>query len=294
MWGSSLDITERKKAEDALNERTTLLTGISENVTDLIFAKDREGQMIFANPATLTVIQRSLEEVIGKTDVEWSMHEEQSRRIMENDRRVLETGCAEIFDEAFGDRVFESLKAPLRDNVGNIVGVVGVARDVTELKRTQAALRESEERFRLMADSAPVLIWLAEPDRGCIWVNQQWLAFTGRNLDEELGDGWMRGIHPDDVAQCRDLYTRECARRVAFQMDYRLRRFDGEYRWVLDCAAPRLAVMANFSATSGAASTSRNERKAKRSWRERKPRLSRRIARRTISSRCFPTNYAHR
>jgi PAS domain S-box-containing protein len=246
MWGSSLDVTERKKAEEALNQRTALLTGISENITDLIFAKDREGRMIFANPATLSVVQRSLDDVIGKTDVEWSMHEEQSRRIMENDQRVLETGCAEKFDEAFGDRVFESVKAPLRDTEGHVVGIVGVARDVTELKRTQAALRESEERFRLMADSAPVLIWLAEPDRGCTWVNHQWLAFTGRKLEEEVGDGWMQGIHPDDVAQCRELYTRECARRVPFQMDYRLRRFDGEYRWVLDCAAPRFGGDGEF------------------------------------------------
>jgi len=246
IWGSSLDVTERRKAEDALNERTALLTGISENVTDLIFAKDRDGRMIFANPATLQVVQRQPEDVLGRTDLEWSKHADDSRQIVENDRHVLEEGRALKFDEAFGDRVFESVKAPLRDSAANIIGVVGVARDVTELKRAQAALKESEERFRLMADSAPVLIWLAEPNNGCTWVNQQWLAFTGRTLAEELGEGWTEGIHPDDAAHCREIYTSHCERRVRFQMDYRLRRADGEYRWILDCAAPRFGGDGEF------------------------------------------------
>jgi PAS domain S-box-containing protein len=239
VWGSSLDVTERRKAEDALMERTALLQAVSENVTDLIFAKDRDGRMMFANPATLEVVRRSKDEVIGRTDLEWTMNSEQSKRMIENDRQVLAQGITQKFEEDFGDRIFEAVKTPLRDAVGNIIGVVGVARDVTEFKETQAALRESEERFRLMADSAPVLIWLAEPGRGCTWVNQQWLTFTGRKLEEELGDGWTEGIHPEDYAQCKETYTTQCAQRVAFQIDYRLRRSDGGYRWVLDCAAPR-------------------------------------------------------
>jgi PAS domain S-box-containing protein len=246
IWGSSLDVTERKQAEEALNERTALLTAISENAPDLIFAKDKEGRMIFANSATLRVVELPEDELIGRTDLQWARRSEQAEEIVANDRRVLSEGKARTFEEHVDDRSFESVKAPLRDLEGNIIGIVGVARDVTELRRTQGALRESEERFRLMADSAPVLIWLAEPDRGCTWVNQQWLAFTGRSLEEELGDGWTNGIHPDDRAACQEIYTRECARRVPFQMDYRLRGADGEYRWVLDCAAPRFGSQGEF------------------------------------------------
>jgi PAS domain S-box-containing protein len=107
-------------------------------------------------------------------------------------------------------------------------------------KRAVAILRESEERFRLVANTAPVLIWMSGPDKLCNYFNQPWLDFTGRTLEAELGNGWLEGVHPEDLKNCLDVYTRAFDLRESFKMQYRLRRYDGEYRWLLDIGVPRL------------------------------------------------------
>jgi PAS domain S-box-containing protein len=108
-----------------------------------------------------------------------------------------------------------------------------------EQKQTGQSLRESEKRFRLMADTAPVLIWIAEADKLCTYFNQPWLDFTGRSIDLELGNGWSEGVHPEDLPSCMDTYTQAFDRREEFRMEYRLRRHDEEYRWILDIGVPR-------------------------------------------------------
>jgi PAS domain S-box-containing protein len=158
---------------------------------------------------------------------------------MDNDRRVFAEGTSLSFEERFKNRVYDSRKSPLRDASGAIVGLVGVARDVTEIKQTQGALRESEERFKLMADSAPVLIWMAEAGKGFTWFNQQWLTFSGRDLLQELGEGWFDNVHPEDAARVRHLFHTGRDRQAAFQLEFRLRRGDGVYRWLLNHSVPR-------------------------------------------------------
>lgn len=241
IWGSSLDVTERKRAEAALLKQTALLMGVTNSMTDVVFAKDTEGRFTFANPTALSVIGRSEAEVVGHTVLDWIENPEESGALIDNDRRVLSEGKSITFEERFRNRVYDSKKSPLRDASGAIVGLVGVARDMTDLKQTQGALRESEQRFRLMADSAPVLIWLAEAGKGFTWFNQQWLTFTGRDLLQELGEGWFDNVHPDDAARCRHLFQSGRERQAAFQLDFRLRRGDGMYRWVLTHAVPRFA-----------------------------------------------------
>lgn len=101
-----------------------------------------------------------------------------------------------------------------------------------------APLQVAQLQFRELADFAPVMIWHSAPDMLCDWFNKPWLDFTGRDMQEELGFGWTTGVHPDDHQRCVDVYTTAFARRERFEMEYRLRRHDGEYRWLLDTGAP--------------------------------------------------------
>ena len=104
--------------------------------------------------------------------------------------------------------------------------------------RVDQVVRESEERFRLMADTAPVLMWRGGADRRCDFFNRPWLEFTGRALERELGSGWLEGVHPEDVESCLQSYRSSFNLRQAFQMEYRLRRADGVFRWLLDTGVP--------------------------------------------------------
>ena len=109
----------------------------------------------------------------------------------------------------------------------------------TRRRRAESALRESEAHFRTMADTAPVLIWRSGIDKSRDFVNLPWLRFTGRGLAQELGHGWAECVHPDDLAQCLASFDTAFDARQAFRAEYRLRRFDGDYRWMLDTGVPR-------------------------------------------------------
>ena len=110
--------------------------------------------------------------------------------------------------------------------------------DITACKGTEHVLCESEERFRLVANTAPVLIWMSGTDKLCTFFNQGWLSFTGRSMEQELGEGWLSGVHPEDVQRCLGIYSASFDARAEFEMEYRLQRFDGEYRWIVDHGVP--------------------------------------------------------
>jgi PAS domain S-box-containing protein len=115
-----------------------------------------------------------------------------------------------------------------------------------------AAYRSIDESFRLVADSLPLLVWISGSDKRCTYLNKPWLDFTGRPLEAEIGDGWAEGIHPADLQQCLDAYVLAFDRRDSLRMEYRLRRHDGEYRWVLDNAAPLFDPGGSFAGYMGA------------------------------------------
>ena len=121
----------------------------------------------------------------------------------------------------------------------------------SEMVLSNNRLRESEERFRLVANTAPVLIWMSGPDKLCNYFNRPWLEFTGRPLEAELGNGWANGVHPEDLRGCMDTYTNAFDRRESFKMQYRLRRNDGEYRWVFNIGVPRFDPDGSFAGYIG-------------------------------------------
>jgi PAS domain S-box-containing protein len=124
--------------------------------------------------------------------------------------------------------------------------IFAIIHDITERLQTQEKIKESEERFRTMANSTPALIWMSGTDTLCNYFNQTWLDFTARTLEQEMGNGWATGIHPDDLQTCLDIYLNSFNARQSFSMEYRLHHADGTYHWLLDNGMPRFTADGNF------------------------------------------------
>ena len=132
-----------------------------------------------------------------------------------------------------------------------IEAVVINYRDITGRKHSQEALEESERRFRTMADTAPVMIWMSEANGFYSFCNKAWLSFTGQAVGNELGNGWKKQIHPDDSVRCMQVYLKAFEAKEEFTLDYRLKRADGVYRWVLDTGVPRFSSEGYFGGFIG-------------------------------------------
>lgn len=124
---------------------------------------------------------------------------------------------------------------------------------VQQRENAERSSRESEERFRIMANSAPVLIWMSGRDTLRDFFNRGWLDFTGRIMEQELGTGWAESVHAEDVRRCMEIHNSSCEARQPFEIEYRLRRFDGEYRWILDRGVPRHDFNGDFVGYIGSA-----------------------------------------
>jgi len=122
-----------------------------------------------------------------------------------------------------------------------------------QMQHVERTLRESEKRFRTLADTAPMLVWMSGCDKACEFFNKVWLDFTGRTLEQERGDGWVQGVHPEDLSLCLAVYGQSFDKRVPFEMEYRLRDRNGVYRWILDKGVPRYAPHGEFLGYIGCA-----------------------------------------
>lgn len=146
----------------------------------------------------------------------------------------------------------EALETQVRDRTAELaVANRRLEEQLQESRKAELALRASEGRFRLMADHAPVLIWISDTTKACTWFNKPWLDFVGRRMDQEIGNGWSENVHPDDLARCLTIYVDSFDARREFTMEYRLRRQDGAWRWILDHGIPRHELDGSFAGYIG-------------------------------------------
>lgn len=140
----------------------------------------------------------------------------------------------------------------MRDSNGEITGIMAIAMEVTFQTMARKKIEESEKRFRNMADTTPVLIWMSDTQRLCNYFNKAWLKFTGRPMDAEMGNGWIESIHAEDLQKSLYTYVTAFEKREEFYLEFRLRRYDGKYRWISNHAVPRISVDGTFEGYIGA------------------------------------------
>jgi len=229
---------------------STLLAAIAESSDNAIISTTLDGLVTFWSPAAERMFGYSASEMIGRpvaTIILSSLVDKERtlmNRLAENGRMVRNES---IRVRKGGQQVkVAATFSAVRDGAGTIVEIVSIVRDVTEAQRGGLVRRESEERFRAMADSTPVMIKSAGVDGELDFVNKPFLEFTGRRMDEMLGIGWAENIHPEDLQGCFEFRTTAFCERRLFQHEYRLRRHDGEYRWIVDTDVPRFDADGKF------------------------------------------------
>jgi PAS domain S-box-containing protein len=247
--GTVADITERKKAEEALRNSERMYRAIGESIDYGVWVCDAEGRHIYASESFLNLIGMTQEEcqAMGWTQ---ALHPDDVDQTIAAWRECVRTG--EMWDVEHRFRsasgTWQPILArgvPVRDDRGEIIAWVGINLDISQLKKVEDELRESEARFRSMADNSPVLIWM-NGLYGCQYVNKQYLKFCGATHEEVLGAGWTRFVHPDDVGSYLAMYEEAFKKRAPFESLVRLRRADGEYRWLTSTGAPRFGANGAF------------------------------------------------
>jgi PAS domain S-box-containing protein len=152
-------------------------------------------------------------------------------------RRVLADGQIRWI-AARGRVEFDAQRKPVK--------LRGVAQDITARKLAEEQVRESERRFLSTVNSAPVLIWMSGLDKGCVFINQPLLEFLGQTMEQTRGNAWAECVHPEDRANCLKTISESFDARKPFMLEYRMRRFDGQYRWFLDHGVPRYDARKEF------------------------------------------------
>ena len=213
-------------------ERITLMNPVAENLTGW-----SQAEAFGRHVAEVFVIQNSLTGEPAEIPVTRVIREGRVVGLANHTMLLARDGASHhIADSA----------APIRSARGELQGVVLVFRDVSEEYLLREELANSELHFRALANSGQALVWTAGADMKFDYFNEPWLRFTGRSLEQELGQGWLEGVHPDDRARCAEIYRAAFDRREPFSMEYRLRHASGEYRWIIGQGSARFGSQGQF------------------------------------------------
>jgi len=251
----ALQVSQTAERRERERYQTTLAS-----IGDAVIATDAEGRITFMNSLAerLTGWSFSTARGRGLSEVFVILQEETRVPIDNPVRRVLQQNTttgplsrAVLVSQRGTEFPIEDNAAPIREPDGSVSGAILVFHDTSDRRAAERQVEESETRFRIMADAAPVLIWMTDTEGACDWFNRPWLEFTGRTLAEEIGEGWQASLHPDDVALWTKTYREAFERRGLFSLQYRRKRADGAYRWMLVSGRPRLAAGGEFAGYIG-------------------------------------------
>ncbi|WP_206757972.1 PAS domain-containing hybrid sensor histidine kinase/response regulator [Cylindrospermum sp. FACHB-282] len=234
-------LRERKQAEAALRENNLLLRSILESTPDLIVVKDCEGHYVALNSNAAKFIGKSVEDFINKDDFEM-FPADVAREMITKDSQILATGITESYEEYLSNGnesgIFLTTKGPWRDAEGNNLGIIATTRNITERKQAEIALQYSEGRFRSLIEATTNIVWVANAEGEFVTEQIQWSTFTGQSFEESRGFGWLNQIHPEDRAYTLDVWSKALNNQALYEIEYRVRRENGEYCYMNARAVP--------------------------------------------------------
>ncbi|WP_257456894.1 PAS domain S-box protein [Archangium lipolyticum] len=273
------------------SERRHLLNLFAQAPSFMCFLRGREHVFELANPAYGQLVgqrelvgkpvRQALPEVVGQGFVELldQVFTTGEPFIGRGVRVLLQRHAGAPQEEAYVDFIYQ----PIQGANGTVAGIFVQGHDITDQKRMEAALKESEARFRNMADHAPVMLWVTDPSGACTYLNKSWYEFTGQTEETGLGFGWLAATHPDDVKRAEAIFLEANAKQAPFQLEYRLRRKDGEYRWAIDAASPRYSPSGEYLGYIGSVIDITESKRAEEEMRRFNQQLERRVQERTAA-----------
>ncbi len=240
IWGTQRNITEQKQTA----EKIKLLASLVEETADVLTSADLDFKPTTWNKAAERIYGLSAAQVIGK-DLRNHIQLEYKNATQQSVRATISKSGEWRGEMQFirpTDQRLVTLLATfktLKDENANLVGHVIAATDITERKEAELKLEESEKRFRDVADSAPVMVWMSNADNETVYVNKPWTDFTGISINRFYSGTWQTLVHPEDAAQAIDQFNKNFSQHKPITIVYRLKKDSGEYRWVLDTGIPR-------------------------------------------------------
>jgi len=221
-----------------------------------IVITDASGKILWTNPAFSRLSGYELVDVMGRSPGELLRSGQQDQPFYKHLWDTILAGQVwhgELINKRKNGTLYneELTITPVRVGGGDITHFIAIKQDISQRKTMERQLRESELLFSSVANSVPALIWMTGTDRSCTWFNESWLNFTGRTLEQEIGQGWTAHIHPDDQLVRLNKFNEGFTNKQPYALEYRLRRHDGEYRWILGQARPRYDASGEFAGFIG-------------------------------------------